>query len=573
MIALIPYYLLIGLLSLIWSQPVLVLCKPKQNINPILAALIGLCFMSIMAMLMLFCGPIHLSTQILFWIGSLLLAWVKKDALIQQFLLLWKVFNAWNVQQKIGGFLLLIPILYQSAQASKIHDNGAYYQQTIQWMEQFGLVKGLANIYPALGLYSNWHALTALLDLNQIGLGSYHQVNGFLMLLFLAWAFNEYFVHIKKAYLLPWIAIGLFLGFFYLTAPSADLPVLLFSGILIYYFLKGIDIEESFLFACVALAVFLIKPPAMIAVGMCVYLVYLNRFNSKKNLMIVIFGMAMLGAFFYKNTILSGYPMYPTNKPDLFNVEWKVPKNWNEIYTKGIISWGVSDKQQIETWRSISSQEKPSRLTTWLNRKGYKGFMNQLLFFNWLLALLFLIIFAKRIWKTQKALFFLLLFLIVAHYWEWLSLSQYRLMLPTGMGLLLIWLKLVQEFINPKLKSNWIQKTAIISVIGGIWMLSFSPFQLFQDNSRNKQITTSTGFNTRYLITPFHQYEYGPMSFIRIKGKAFYHYQQTNLSWNCALPCVSKSHHDFLLKNLGYEVQQMGESPASGYQLVKQINP
>ncbi len=572
MIALIPFYLFIGMLSFIWAQPILYITKPSQAINPILAMLVGLCFMSIIAMLMVFGGPIHLSSQVLFWLTSAFIAWLSQSNLKQQLQLFIRQIKAWSKLQITSFILLAIPILYQSAQASKIHDNGAYYQQTIQWMEQFGLVKGLANLYPALGLYSNWHALTALLDLNQIGLGSFHQINGCLMLLFLTWALNEYFIQ-KKFIQLSWIAICLCLGFFYLTAPSADLPVLLLSGILVYYFIKGIEPEQSVLFAIIALAIFLIKPPAMISIGMSGYLVYLNRKKQRNTILLALLGIAMIGSFFYKNTVLSGYLFYPNNQPDWFQVEWKVPKNWNEIYTKGIVSWGVSDKQQVSTWNKISKQEKTNRLVLWLNRPGYKGFMNQLLLANWLLAIIGMVVFANSIWKHQKAWWFLLLFLIAAHYWEWLKLSQYRLMLPTGMGLLLIWLSVYSKFGKQLLEIKWVHQILMVTTIALIWALSFFPFQLFQEGSRNKQITASTGFNSNYLVEPFHQFEYGPMSFIRINGKTFYHYQQTKLSWNCALPCVSKSHHDFLLENLGYEVQMLGDNPATGFKLVQQTKP
>jgi hypothetical protein len=572
MIALIPFYFFIGMLSLIWAQPILFISRPSKAINPLLAMLVGLSFMSILAMLMLFVGPINLISQVLFWLSSAGIAWLSRSNLKHQLHLLIKVFSAWSKPQLSSFILLAISILYQSAQASKIHDNGAYYQQTIQWMEQFGLVKGLANLYPALGLYSNWHALTALLDLNQIGLGSYHQINGYLMLLFLAWALNEYFIQ-KQFIYLTWIAICLCLGFFYLTAPSADLAVLLLSGILVYYFIKGIEPEQIVFFAVLALAIFLIKPPAMVSIALCVYLVYLNRKKYRNTILLALFSIAMIGSFFYKNTVLSGYLFYPNNQPDWFRVEWKVPKNWSEVYTKGIVSWGVSDKQQVSTWNTISKQEKTNRLVLWLNRPGYKGFMNQLLFANWLLAIIGLVVFARSIWKHHKALLFLLLFLITAHYWEWLKLSQYRLMLPTGMGLLLLWLSVYSTFGKPLLQNKWVHQFVMMATIAMIWALSFFPFQLFQEGSRNKQITASTGFNSNYLLEPFHQYEYGPMSFIRINGKAFYHYQQTKLSWNCALPCVSKSHHDFLLENLGYEVQMLGDNPATGFKLVQQTKP
>ena len=571
MIALIPFYLFIGILSLLWVQPLLYFTKPEKTINPLLLCIIGIAFLSIVSMFLVFGGPIHSATQILFWISSSLLFYLFKAQLYIQFNLIKRIFKAWTRFQSISFGLISIAVLYQSAQASKIHDNGAYYQQTIQWMEQYGLVKGLANLYPALGLYSNWHALTALFDLNQIGLGSFHQINGFLMLLFIAWALNEFYITGKWTVFL-WMSIQIVLGFFYVTAPAADLPVLLFSGVLIFYFVKGIEKNESLMFGLIALAIFLIKPPALLGLLFFCYLVYLNKKDFKTMLLLGILGVLMAGSFVYKNTVLSGYPIYPNAQPNVFDVEWKVPENWNKVYRQGVISWGISDSQKIKNWDSNSQQIKSSRFETWLSRPGYKGLMNKILFANWLIALICLLICWKKSWQNNKAVFVFIIALLFAQYWEWLSLSQYRLLLPSALGLFYLWLYLFIQTINYKDSKFNFQKIVLIGLVVVLWIFSFFPFQLFNKTSRNQDITQSSGFNTNYLLEPFHQFEYGPMSFFRINGGIFYYYKNTKLSWNCALPCVSKSHHDFLYENLGYEVQMMGNSPKDGFKMVKKSN-
>jgi hypothetical protein len=571
MIALLPFYLLIGLLCLIWAQPIIYLAKPEKTINPLLLCLVGMAFLSIISMFLVFGGPIKLYTQVLFWISSSLLFYLNKENILTQIKLIKSIFKAWTPFQSVSFLLVSIAILYQSAQASKIHDNGAYYQQTIQWMEQYGLVKGLANLYPALGLYSNWHALTALLDLNQIGLGSTHQINGFLMLLFFAWALIEFYVS-NKWTLYLWVSIQVVLGFFYLTAPSADLPVMLFSGILVYYFVKGISQNESLLFGLIALAVFVIKPPALLGLLFFCYLLYFNKNVFKNFLLLCIFGLLMAGSFVYKNTILSGYAMYPNAKPNVFDLEWKVPENWNKVYRQGVISWGISDSQKIKNWDSNSQQIKSSRFETWLSRPGYKGLMNKLLFINWLIALTCLVLFWKKLWQKHQLVFIFITALLFAQYWEWLSLSQYRLLLPSGLSLFYLWLFLFMQASKHDDSQLNFQKIGLIGLVLIMWIFSFFPFHLFNKTSRNQDITQSSGFNTQYLIEPFHQFEYGPMSFFRSKKGVFYYYRDTKLSWNCALPCVSKSHHDFLYENLGYEVQMLGDSPKDGFKMVKNSN-
>jgi len=135
-----------------------------------------------------------------------------------------------------------------------------------------------------------------------------------------------------------------------------------------------------------------------------------------------------------------------------------------------------------------------------------------------------------------------------------------------------LWLYLFVQTIKYKDSKFKLQKIGLIALVIVLWIFSFFPFHLFNKSSRNQDITQSSGFNTNYLIEPFHQFEYGPMSFFRINGGIFYYYKNTKLSWNCALPCVSKSHHDFLYENLDYEVQMMGNSPKDGFKMVKKSN-
>jgi hypothetical protein len=49
----------------------------------------------------------------------------------------------------------------------------------------------------------------------------------------------------------------------------------------------------------------------------------------------------------------------------------------------------------------------------------------------------------------------------------------------------------------------------------------------------------------------------------------FYYYPERVYCWDCPLPCVSKSHHDFLLKNLGLEISPMGNNIQEGFKLIQ----
>ncbi len=218
MLILFPYYLILGLISMIWAQIPFWLLKIKKPENVFFDVLFGIIFLSIISMLFVIGGPINLITQGIFLFSTTAIAYLQREEFknrIQLFISAFKQFSKIEILLLIA---LIIPILYQSAQATKINDNGGYYQPTIAWMEQFGLVKGLANIYPALGLFSSWHSLTALFDLNQLGLGSYHQINGFLLSWFLLWILREWKLNLNgvlKLALIGMLVYVLVFGFFF----------------------------------------------------------------------------------------------------------------------------------------------------------------------------------------------------------------------------------------------------------------------------------------------------------------------------------------------------------------------
>ena len=574
MLILIPYYLALGFFALTWGQLPFWLLKLKKPENAFLDILFGTLILSIISLLFVIGGPINLLTQSIFVFCTLAIAFLQREEMMHRLNLLYSSFKQFSKTDFFILAAILIPVLYQSAQATKINDNGGYYQPTIAWMEQVGLVKGLANIYPALGLYSSWHSLTALFDLNQLGLGSYHQINGFLFSFTILWLFRELKLNIIlrfKFILLGILVYIVLLGFFFLSAPNADLPMICYAGLLIYYLLYPKEDFHPLIWWLICFALFAIKPPASTALVISILVVLKKNFSLKSKFNSLILILPLVFILIYKNVILSGYAIYPLNKPDIFKVEWKVPPNWNELYRVGIVSWGIQDKYEIKDWNTAKN-EKQGRLTKWLFRSGYKGLMNKFLFLNFcLLILLTLISYIKKR-KLSWHILLLILLLLIFQGIEWLYLSQYRLMLATGLSILLVNLYLVfqpdQKWMNKIRKPQLIQNGISLGLILFLWLIAFVPFSMFANSSRNKSITKSEGFNTRYLIEPWHQFDNGPIHTNRFNNMVFYYYPERVYCWDCPLPCVSKSHHDFLLKNLGLEISPLGNSIQDGFKLI-----
>jgi hypothetical protein len=123
--------------------------------------------------------------------------------------------------------------------------------------------------------------------------------------------------------------------------------------------------------------------------------------------------------------------------------------------------------------------------------------------------------------------------------------------------------------ISEKLNQLKVLQIGSFTVAMYLWAIAFIPFSAFSNSSRNKSITNSEGFNNRYLIEPWHQFDNGPIYTNRFNNMVFYYYPERVYCWDCPLPCVSKSHHDFLLKNLGLEITPIGKNINEGFKLIQ----
>ncbi|MDP1725505.1 MAG: hypothetical protein Q8M15_01880 [Bacteroidota bacterium] len=572
MLFLIAYFIFVFVLLFVYGVLPFVFLKQVPPRNPFVGFVLGFAVLGFMSILFWVGGPVNF---LCFWVtvlGAVVALWMNREYYLLAFtqLINWVRQQALFEKALIG--LLLIVILYQSAQAPKINDMGMYYLQTMQWMHSYGLVHGLANLHPALGLGSAWHSLVVLLDPFSIGLGHFWQLNGVLLYVFILFCWFE-IKQYASVYLWIVFIISIPVSFMYLTAPSPDLPVLLLSGILFYTVWFLTDKIHWFTLLLLCVFIFACKPPAFLAVLMA-FVVFISIVKSaKKRILFIFFGLLLCSLVLYKNYILSGYLLYPYSKPDIMDVSWKVPADWNAAYTKGIVSWGLRDKWDLgdkgDLWGNYGGN---TRLWVWLTRLGYKGFMNKLIFLNFLLGLvnLFLGLKAKKIFSKDYLVLIAILFIQII---EWLMLSQYRLMLPGSLVLVgFNFYLIVNSF---KIENSWLTrfnlsfKPLVVYALMMFYGLALIPFSVFSKGSRNKTITRLDGFNSNYLIEPYKGFVNEKMDSIIVDSMNIYYYPNQTYCWDCAIPCVSNSHRKFLFNNFEYTVKPLGTRVSEGFMLIK----
>jgi hypothetical protein len=230
-------------------------------------------------------------------------------------------------------------IIAQCASAPFIVDNESYYIQTIKWLNEYGFVKGLANLHIFFGQTSGWHIAQSAFSFSFL-YGNFNDLSGFCLLLgniFAVIKLQNYFKNHKTIDLI----IGLFplANVFFLqfvSAPSPDIPVYALTFIVFYYGVekfKNIDVGD---FNLISVLVFFIVFIKAMSIGLLLLPLFLLILNFKR-LLPKLFPASMVGfivllVFVVKNSMLSGFPLFPTTIFRLDFLDHTVPERVAQYY-------------------------------------------------------------------------------------------------------------------------------------------------------------------------------------------------------------------------------------------------
>lgn len=253
-------------------------------------------------------------------------------------------------------FLLLILIMAYGASRGYMHfDTGLYHAQSIRWIEEYGVVPGLANLHSRLAYNSSAFVLTALYSTAFLTGHSLHTAAGFLALVMavkgfsVIWLFSR-----KKAAASDFVKVALlwYLSIIYteMMSPASDYFAMLFLFYLVITWLELEERKESsvvpYSLLCVLLVVTVtIKLSAAIMLLLVLKpAVILLKNRENKQIGIYLFlGVVAVFPYLARNVILSGWLVYPFGGLDLFSVDWKIPLGevWYDaeeikVYAKGM---------------------------------------------------------------------------------------------------------------------------------------------------------------------------------------------------------------------------------------------
>lgn len=236
-----------------------------------------------------------------------------------------------------------------------ILDHFGYYIPTIQWITEYGLIKGISNLDLTLGQMSVWHIF-------QAGFSNFSdpflRMNTILLIIYSTYSIEKKnWIHLC---LLPILIL-------FSQSPSPDLPVIIFSLIILNEIITGN--KNTLLLFAFSVFVFTIKP-TMIWLPILVFLCSLFIFRSNfKNLL---FGAGILLLFLIKNMWTFGYPVFPVAIGD-FGLSWKPNPEILKISSQYAI---LKTYDMQYSYEEIQKFSVYGYIKNWLFLEGIKSVIN-----------------------------------------------------------------------------------------------------------------------------------------------------------------------------------------------------
>lgn len=256
-----------------------------------------------------------------------------------------------NIGRQAIYVLLFLLFAYGTSRGLEHYDTGLYHAQSIRWVEEYGVVKGLGNLHSRLAYNSAAFPWTALYSFRFLGGQSFHCGAGFLAWLLAVVCVGRFWKRDGDGVRLSDFA-RVMAGYYLLNifdemiSPASDYFMVLLVFYLVIRWLELIE-EESGYFPYAMLCVLGVTVLTMKLSGAVILLLVLvpawQLIRQKKWCDIAVFlscGFLAALPYFIRNVLLSGWLIYPFTSIDLFSVSYKIPKGTAEYDAREIKVWG-----------------------------------------------------------------------------------------------------------------------------------------------------------------------------------------------------------------------------------------
>ncbi len=441
---------------------------------------------------------------------------------------------------KIILAVVSILIIAQCASIPFIIDNESYYIQTIEWLNEYGFVKGIANLHLFLGQTSGWHVTQSAFSFSFL-YKNFNDLSGFCLLLgnlFAIQKLSEYYRNNNSNYLIIGLLPFFNIFFFqFISAPSPDIPVYVFSFIFFFYFLENFEKTTSEVFNLLLILVLFLIYIKNTALAFALFPIILLAIHykslSKKLLKPVLLSIIMLSLFVIKNMIICGSPIFPS-KSFTSLTDYAVPDLIQSFYYNEIKSYGFF--VSTEQYNSMSVLELFSQ---WIKLPKLNGLFNKISVLLILAVPFFIYKFnnKKAIWYLYIVMFVQLVLLLITS-------PQYRFFMNFVLFFSLFCLICIIQ--NKKI----LQALLVLSIVPVIIVLFFSVN--LSTLSNHKSLMEISTFSVKNIVFP-HKNSKNDTDFETIQiGNLKYNSPKNNdFFWSNGdgnLPCVNKEQISYFEK-------------------------
>ncbi len=440
-----------------------------------------------------------------------------------------------SILSKISLVIIIISSLFVCSKSPLLIDNESYYIQTIKWINEFGFVKGLANLHIFLAQTSPFHVLQAGFNFSFLT-NNLNDFNGLILIIssfFFVVKFEKIYLETNNFHWIGLIPIFNVLFFQFIRQPSPDLIIILILQIIFYLFLEE-NRSNNALKISILLFYFLVLIKITIVPITILILFWIYKQNKFFGLFFIL-GILISLILILKNIIISGYPLFPFEYFAM-NVDWKIPQNLFLFITESTKNAGYFENE------IVLNPTFYQKINAWLHLSG----LNRI--FNLGMILLFILsLFINEFRKNKN--YIILYFVLLIHFLVLLLTSpQFRFFLPEFVFFTVLIICIVINFFKFDFKT--VQIFMILFLIFSTIFIEFLDFNKLTDN---KLLQNKSVFKLANIIIPQNNSKYNFMEFEKIKNGNFEYFSpKENFFFygtgNGNLPCVNKFQIEYLEK-------------------------
>lgn len=252
-----------------------------------------------------------------------------------------------GIARKIVYIILILLMAYGTSRGYMHFDTNLYHAQAIRWLEEYGVVPGLANLSQRYGYNSAALPLTALYAIKWHAGQSLHTTAGYFALLSALFVVDiEKVFREKRVRVSDFVRLGLiyYLGVIFseMVSPASDYyaQTLIFDIVIMWLDIDEVEADEfdevnrdkhtaKYALLCI-LIVYAVT--IKLSIGLLVLFTIkpaIRLIKDKQYKTIVtslITGVVVALPYFIRNLIISGWLLYPSTIIGLKNADWTVPK-------------------------------------------------------------------------------------------------------------------------------------------------------------------------------------------------------------------------------------------------------